>query len=42
MELSMRSSISYIALAGVLAAGTTAANAQTVITRESPISRWKP
>ncbi len=30
----MRSSISYIALAGVLAAGTTAANAQTVITRE--------
>jgi hypothetical protein len=34
MELSMRSSISYIALAVVLAAGTTAANAQTVITRE--------
>jgi hypothetical protein len=34
MELVMRSNLSYIALAGALAAGTTAANAQTVITRD--------
>jgi hypothetical protein len=33
----MRSSISYIAVAVALTAGTTAANAQTVITRDQPV-----
>jgi hypothetical protein len=33
----MRSSISYIAVAVALAAETTAANAQTVITRDQPV-----
>jgi hypothetical protein len=33
----MRSSISYIAVAVALAAGTTAANAQTFITRDQPV-----
>jgi hypothetical protein len=33
----MRSSISYIAVAIALAAGTTAANAQTFITRDQPV-----
>jgi hypothetical protein len=33
----MRSSISSIAVAAALAAGTTAANAQTVITRDQPV-----
>src|ERR1700720_2258401 len=33
----MKSSISYIAVAVALAAGTTAANAQTFITRDQPV-----
>src|ERR1700722_19715677 len=33
----MKSSISYVAVAVALAAGTTAANAQTFITRDQPI-----
>jgi hypothetical protein len=33
----MRSSVSYIAVAVALAAGTTAANAQDVITRDQPV-----
>ena len=33
----MRSSVSYIAVAVALAAGTTVANAQTVITRDQPV-----
>ena len=33
----MKSSISYIAVAVALAAGTTAANAQTIITRDQPV-----
>jgi hypothetical protein len=33
----MRSSISYLAVAVALAAGTTVANAQTVITRDQPV-----
>jgi hypothetical protein len=33
----MKSSISYIAVAVALAAGTTAANAQTVFTRDEPV-----
>jgi hypothetical protein len=37
MEQAMKSSISYIAVAVALAAGTTAANAQTFITRDQPI-----
>jgi hypothetical protein len=37
MEQAMKSSISYVAVAVALAAGTTAANAQTFITRDQPI-----
>jgi hypothetical protein len=33
----MRNSVSYIAVAVALAAGTTAANAQTFITRDQPV-----